>query len=67
MGGLIGKLADSRRGAVSVEYALTAGLLGVATALALAGLGDALDQAYVPPTVATGQAQHVATASPVEE
>jgi Flp pilus assembly pilin Flp len=67
MRGLIGKLVDRRCGAVSVEYALTAGLVGVATALALAGLGDALDQAYVPPAVVTGQSHHVATAAPVEE
>jgi Flp pilus assembly pilin Flp len=43
MRGLIRKLVSDRRGAISVEYALAAGLLGVATALALAALGDVLD------------------------
>jgi Flp pilus assembly pilin Flp len=43
MRGFIRKLVSDRRGAISVEYALAAGLLGVATALALAALGDVLD------------------------
>jgi Flp pilus assembly pilin Flp len=55
MRGLIRRLAPDRRGAISVEYALAAGLLGVATALALAALGDALDQTYEPVTVVTAQ------------
>jgi Flp pilus assembly pilin Flp len=55
MRGLIRRLASERRGATSVEYALAAGLLGVATVLALAALGDALDQSYEPITVVTSQ------------
>jgi Flp pilus assembly pilin Flp len=55
MRGLIRRLASDRRGAISVEYALAAGLLGVAAALALAALGDALDQSYEPVTAVTAQ------------
>jgi Flp pilus assembly pilin Flp len=55
MRGLIRRLVSARRGAISVEYALAAGLLGVATALALAALGDALDQRYEPVTTVTAQ------------
>jgi Flp pilus assembly pilin Flp len=36
-----------------VEYALAAGLVGVAAILALAALGDALDQGYEPVTTVT--------------
>ena len=52
---LIRRLVTDRRGAISVEYALAAGVLGVATALALGALGDALDQSYEPVTVVTAQ------------
>jgi Flp pilus assembly pilin Flp len=55
MRGLIRRLVADRRGAISVEYALAVGLLGVATALALAALGDALDQRYEPVTTVTAQ------------
>jgi Flp pilus assembly pilin Flp len=56
MGGLIDRFLIDERGAIAVEYALAAGLLGVATALALAALGDALDQSYEPVVVVTAQA-----------
>ena len=52
---LIRRLASDRCGAISIEYAPAAGLLGVATALGLAALGDALDQTYEPVTVVTAQ------------
>ena len=52
---LIGRFATDRRGGIAVEYALAVGLLGAATALALAALGDALDQSYEPVTVITSQ------------
>ena len=55
MRGLISRFVSDRRGAISIEYAIAAGLLGVATALALAALGDALDQSYEPITVVTSQ------------
>jgi Flp pilus assembly pilin Flp len=55
MRGLIRTLVADRRGAISVEYALAAGLLGVATALAVAALGDALDERYEPVTTVTAQ------------
>jgi Flp pilus assembly pilin Flp len=55
MSGLLRRVLVDERGAISTEYALTAGLLGVATALAFAALGDALDQMYEPITVVTSQ------------
>jgi Flp pilus assembly pilin Flp len=50
---LIRRLVADPRGGIAVEYALAVGLLGAATALALAALGDALDQSYEPVTVVT--------------
>ena len=50
---LIRRFVTDRRGGIAVEYALAVGLLGAATALALAALGDALDQSYEPVTVIT--------------
>jgi Flp pilus assembly pilin Flp len=44
-----------RRGGVGIEYALAAGLVGLATVLALAALGDDLNQTYEPVTVVTAQ------------
>jgi Flp pilus assembly pilin Flp len=55
MGGLIDWFLIDERGAIAVEYALAVGLLGVAAALALAALGDALDQSYEPVAVVTAQ------------
>jgi Flp pilus assembly pilin Flp len=55
----IKRLATDRRGGISVEYALPAGLIGVAAALACVALGDALDQAYEPGVVVTTQARSV--------
>ena len=52
---LIRRFVSDRRGGIAVEYALAVGLLGAATALALAALGDALDQSYEPVTVVTAQ------------
>ena len=66
MYGLIRKLLGNRSGAISVEYALAAGLVGVAVALVFAALGDALDQMYETTTVVTGETQTVST-QPVPE
>lgn len=55
MRGLIKKLLADRRGGIAVEYALAVGLLGVATVLGLAALGDAADQSYEPLAVVTSQ------------
>jgi Flp pilus assembly pilin Flp len=52
---LIRRFVADRRGGIAVEYALAVGLLGAATALGLAALGDALDQSYEPVTVVTSQ------------
>ena len=52
---LIRRFVTDRRGGIAVEYALAVGLMGAATALALAALGDALDQSYEPVTVVTSQ------------
>ena len=52
-------VADGRA-AVSVEYALAAGLLGVAAVLALVALGDALDRGYQPVTVVSVQGHDLA-------
>jgi Flp pilus assembly pilin Flp len=60
MGGLIDRFLIDERGGIAVEYALAAGLLGVAAALALAALGDALDQRYEPVAVVTAQGQDLA-------
>ena len=60
MRGLIRRFVADRRGAISIEYALAAGLLGVATALALAALGDALVQRYEPVTAVTAQGHDLA-------
>lgn len=57
---LIGRLLAERRGGIAAEYALAVGLLGVAIALGLAALGDALDQRYEPVTVVTSQAHELA-------
>jgi Flp pilus assembly pilin Flp len=40
-------------GAIAVEYALAAGLVGLAAVLALAALGDALNEGYEPVTAVT--------------
>lgn len=61
MHGLIRKFLGDRNGAVSVEYTLAAGLVGVAAALAFAALGDALDQMYETTTVVTGETHSVST------
>ena len=53
MSGLISRVLIDRRGGIAVEYALAAGLVGVAAVLALAALGDALDQGYEPVTTVT--------------
>jgi Flp pilus assembly pilin Flp len=66
MCGLIRKLLDHRSGAISVEYSLAAGLVGVAAALAFAALGDALDHMYETTTVVTGETQSVSN-QPVPE
>jgi Flp pilus assembly pilin Flp len=55
MSGLINKLCLDRRGAIAVEYALAAGLVGLAVVVALLALGDALDQGYEPVTSVTTQ------------
>jgi Flp pilus assembly pilin Flp len=57
---LIRRLVSERGGGISVEYALAAGLIAAATALALAALGDALDQSYEPVTTVTGQGHDLA-------
>ena len=56
---LIRKLPGNRSGAISVEYALAAGLAGVLAALALAALGDALDQVYAAATAVTGETHNL--------
>lgn len=61
MCGLIRRIVTDRRGAISLEYALLAGLAGVATALALATLGDVLKQTYQPVTVMTGEAHSLSS------
>ena len=43
MSGWINGLLIDRRGAIAVEYALAASLVGLAAILALAALGDALN------------------------
>jgi Flp pilus assembly pilin Flp len=50
---LIRRFVAERRGGIAVEYALAVGLVGAVIALALAGLGDALDQSYEPVMVVT--------------
>jgi hypothetical protein len=52
MTGLISRVLIDRRG-IALEFALAAGLVGVAAVLALAALGDALDQGYEPVTTVT--------------
>jgi Flp pilus assembly pilin Flp len=52
---LISRFLIERRGAIGIEYALAAGLVGLATVLALAALGDDLDQTYEPVTAVTAQ------------
>ena len=53
MRGLISRLSMDRGGAIAVEYALAAGLVGLAAVLALAALGDALNEGYEPVTAVT--------------
>ena len=59
MRGLISKLVADRRGGITVEYALAAGLLAAAIALGLAALGDALDQRYGRVEVVTSQSHEL--------
>ena len=53
MSGLISRFLIDRRGGIAVEYALAAGLVGLAAVLALAALGDALNEGYEPVTAVT--------------
>ena len=53
MRGLISRLSVDQGGAIAVEYALAAGLVGLAAVLALAALGDALNEGYEPVTAVT--------------
>jgi Flp pilus assembly pilin Flp len=53
MRGLISRLSAGQGGAIAVEYALAAGLVGLAAVLALAALGDALNEGYEPVTTVT--------------
>jgi Flp pilus assembly pilin Flp len=55
MSGLINKFLIDRRGGIAVEYALAASLVGLAAVLALAALGDALNEGYEPVTSVTTQ------------
>jgi Flp pilus assembly pilin Flp len=55
MSGLISRFLIDRRGGIAVEYALAAGLVGLAAVLALAALGDALNEGYEPVTAVTTQ------------
>ena len=52
---LISRFSIDPRGAIAVEYALAAGLVGLAAVLALAALGDALNDSYEPVTAVTSQ------------
>lgn len=46
MGKFIRRFLDDDSGAISVEYGATVSLIGAASAMALAALGDAMDQMY---------------------
>jgi Flp pilus assembly pilin Flp len=60
MSGLISRLLIDRRGAIAVEYALAAGLVGLAAVLALAALGDTLNEKYEPVSVVTAEGHDLA-------
>lgn len=60
MRGLIRRFVGDRCGGISVEYALVAGLLGVAAMLALAALGDVLDGGYKSVTEVSAQGHELA-------
>ncbi len=62
MSGWINGLLVDRRGAIAVEYALAAGLVGLAAILALAALGDALNQGYEPVTAVTAPGHDLSNA-----
>jgi Flp pilus assembly pilin Flp len=53
MRGWISRLSVGQGGAIAVEYALAAGLVGLAAVFALAALGDALNEGYEPVTAVT--------------
>jgi Flp pilus assembly pilin Flp len=53
MRSLISRFSLGRRGAIATEYALAAGLVGLAAVLALVALSDALNQGYEPVTAVT--------------
>jgi Flp pilus assembly pilin Flp len=55
---LVASFLRDERGAVQVEYALIAGLVGVATAFGLTALGDAIDGAYQPIVRSSGGPSH---------
>jgi Flp pilus assembly pilin Flp len=55
MTGLISRFLIERCGGIAVEYALAAGLVGAAAVVALAAVGDGLNQTYEPVTVVTAQ------------
>jgi len=48
MSGIVASLLRDQRGAIQVEYAIMAALIGAATGLGLSALGDALDGTYQP-------------------
>jgi Flp pilus assembly pilin Flp len=55
---LVASFLRDERGAVQVEYALIAGLVGVVTVFGLTALGDAMDGAYQPIVRTSGGPSH---------
>jgi Flp pilus assembly pilin Flp len=55
---LVTSSLQDERGAIQVEYALLACLIGAVTALGLVGLGDAMDGTYQPVVHASGSQSH---------
>ena len=57
MSGIVASFLRDQRGAIQVEYAIMAALIGAATGLGVSALGDALDGTYQPVVHTSGGAQ----------
>ena len=57
MRGLCASFLRDQRGAIQVEYALLAALIGAVIGLGLSALGDAMDGTYQPIVHSSGAAQ----------
>jgi Flp pilus assembly pilin Flp len=57
MSGIVASFVRDQRGAIQVEYAIMAALIGAAIGLGLSALGDAMVGQYQPIVHASGGAQ----------